>query len=55
MDLIDELWSIFFHFFSLKAISSHFLAFLGAPLGPSFVPNVSKWTLAPSSIVNLPQ
>ena len=53
--LIDELWSIFFIFFSLKAIYSHFLAILGAPSGPPFVPNVSKWTLAPSSIVNSPQ
>ena len=55
MDLIHKLWSVFFIFFSLKAIYSHFLAILGAPSGPPFVPNVSKWTLAPSSIVNSPQ
>ena len=55
MDLIDELCSVFFLFFSLKAIYSHFLAILGAPLGPPFVPSIYKWTLAPSSIVNLPQ
>ena len=55
MDLLDELWSVFFIFFCLKAIFSHFLATLGAPSGPPFVPNVSKWTLTPSSIVNSPQ